>query len=265
MPQRWMRRAQRARDLLPRYSSATELLRFYLRVVQTQEMLHHRLESFQVRHAPNWPDLSATGIAEYSNLTAQFGAFLSLTGKSGPVRLADLAYQLRNAGQPRWNELLSQSWNDPAPLDPESLLAQAFLQPCAELVRAHASPLGSDTTHALCPFCRRKPLCGVLRQRGDGGARSLLCGFCLAEWDFRRLVCPGCGEEDDRKLPLFTAEDFPHIRVECCDSCNTYTKSIDLTRDGHVEPLVDELASTPLDLWAREQGYAKLHNNMFGL
>jgi formate dehydrogenase maturation protein FdhE len=28
---------------------------------------------------------------------------------------------------------------------------------------------------------------------------------------------------------------------------------------------VDELASIPLDLWAQEHGYAKLHPNMFGM
>jgi formate dehydrogenase maturation protein FdhE len=29
--------------------------------------------------------------------------------------------------------------------------------------------------------------------------------------------------------------------------------------------LVDELASAPLDLWAREHGYAKLQTNLLGL
>ena len=30
-------------------------------------------------------------------------------------------------------------------------------------------------------------------------------------------------------------------------------------------PLREELASAPLDLWARERGYAKLHANLFGM
>ena len=93
----------------------------------------------------------------------------------------------------------------------------------------------------------------------------MICSFCLAEWDFRRIVCPGCGEENDKKLDVFTASDFDYIRVECCDSCKTYIKTVDLTKNGRAEPLVDELASAPLDLWTREHGYAKLQHNLFGL
>jgi FdhE protein len=104
-----------------------------------------------------------------------------------------------------------------------------------------------------------------VRPQGDGGSRSLLCGFCLAEWEFRRIVCPGCGQEDHAKLPVYTAEELPYIRVECCDACHTYIKTIDLTKNGLAEPLVDELASVPLNLWAQEHGYAKLHPNLLGM
>jgi len=120
-------------------------------------------------------------------------------------------------------------------------------------------------THSLCPFCHRKPGIAVLRQQGDGARRSLMCSFCLAEWDFRRIVCPACGEEDNRKLPVYTADQFKYIRVECCDSCRTYLKAINLTRNGLAEPIVDELACVPLDLWARERGYAKLELNLLGM
>jgi FdhE protein len=100
---------------------------------------------------------------------------------------------------------------------------------------------------------------------GDGGSRSMVCSFCLAEWEFRRIVCPGCAEENEKKLAVFTATDFDYIRVECCDTCKTYIKTVDLTKNGRAEPLVDELASAPLDLWAREHGYAKLQNNLLGM
>ncbi len=141
----------------------------------------------------------------------------------------------------------------------------AFLQPYAELLRSRASLRPVSTAHALCPFCHRKPGFGVLRQMGDGSARSLICSFCLAEWEFRRLVCPGCGEENDKKLPIFTASDFDYIRVECCDVCKTFIKTVDLTKNGRAEPVVDELSSAPLDLWAHDLGYAKLRSNLMGM
>jgi FdhE protein len=65
---------------------------------------------------------------------------------------------------------------------------------------------------------------------------------------------PGMGEEDDNKLELFTASDFDYIRVKCCESCKTYIKTVDLRKNGRAEPLVDELASAPLDHWSREHG-----------
>ncbi len=138
-----------------------------------------------------------------------------------------------------------------SPSDAQGFLALAFLQPYAELLRWRAALKSRDVAYAVCPFCNRRPGFGVMRQMGDGASRSLVCSFCLAEWEFRRLVCPGCGEENDKKLPVFTADDFDYIRVECCESCKTYIKTVDLTKNGRAEPLVDELASAPLDLWVK--------------
>jgi FdhE protein len=166
-----------------------------------------------------------------------------------------------------WSELLDSVWfqADQPPASPEEFLALALLQPYAEFVRAHFRLQLEGYTQALCPLCNRKPAMGVLRQQGDGARRSLLCGFCMTEWEFRRLVCPGCGQEDHAKLPVYTAETIPHIRVECCDSCKTYIKSVDLTKNGLADPLVDELAAVPLSLWAQEHGYAKLQTNLLGM
>ena len=116
-----------------------------------------------------------------------------------------------------------------------------------------------------CPFCGEKPVAAVLRPEGDGAKRFLLCSLCFTEWEFRRLLCPNCGEEDKDKLPVYTAEEFPHVRVEACDTCRVYLKAVDLTKNGLAVPEVDELASVALDLWAAEHGYSKLQTNLFGM
>jgi FdhE protein len=116
-----------------------------------------------------------------------------------------------------------------------------------------------------CPTCGEKPVAAVLRPEGDGAKRFLLCSLCFTEWEFRRLLCPNCGEEDKDKLPVYTAEEFPHIRVEACDTCKVYLKSIDLTKNGLAVPEVDELASVVLDVWATSHGYTKLQVNLFGM
>jgi formate dehydrogenase accessory protein FdhE len=265
----WQRRIQRAQELASLHAFAAEILGFYADVAKFQGDLHLRLltafpaqsASAEVRHELS-PELRP---AELSELTSRFESFLSLAETHGPKALADLSRELRAQGQTFWSGLLQGSWTAHSPSDAQSFLALAYLQPYAELLRSRASLRPRQHTHAVCPFCNRKPSLGVMRQMGDGAARSLICSFCLAEWQFRRLVCPGCGEENDKKLPVFTASGFDYIRVECCDSCNTYIKTVDLTKNGHAEPIVDELASAPVDLWARDRGYAKLQSNLLGM
>ena len=68
----------------------------------------------------------------------------------------------------------------------------------------------------------------------------------------------------EQKLPVYVAEQFPHVRVECCDTCKHCLRTIDLTRDGNAVPLVDDLAAIPLSLWAEENGYSRIQVNLFG-
>ena len=105
----------------------------------------------------------------------------------------------------------------------------------------------------------------VLRGEGDGGKRSLLCSLCSVEWNFRRVLCPHCGEEDREKLPIFSAEGFDYMRIEACDSCHNYIKAVDLSRNGLAVPVVDELATVSLNLWAEEHGYTKVQLNLLGM
>ncbi|PYQ66608.1 MAG: hypothetical protein DMF53_03265 [Acidobacteria bacterium] len=171
------------------------------------------------------------------------------------------------AGEERWGELLETFWKEGAEaLDPaEGLLAWAFLQPYAEHLADRLPPQELHATPSLCPLCGGLPLVGVLRPQGDGGKRSLICSLCAHEWDFRRIVCAACGEEAVEKLPVYTAEELPHVRVEACDTCHSYIKTIDLTKNGRAVPVVDELAAIPLSLWAGERGYEKVRSNLLGV
>ncbi len=261
----WQRRIQRAQELAAQHSYAAEILGFYIHVARFQEELHGRLGAAIPRSASPAPLQGELHPVELELLSCQFDSFLAVTESHGPKALVELSRELRGHGKDFGAELLSAAWSSHAPSGAQGLLAFAFLQPYAELLRSRAQPRRVSTAHALCPFCNRKPGLGVLRQMGDGGARSMVCSFCLAEWEFRRIVCPGCGEENDKSLPVFTATDFDYIRVECCDTCKTYIKSVNLTKNGLADPLVDELASAPLDLWAREHGYTKLQCNLLGM
>jgi FdhE protein len=104
-----------------------------------------------------------------------------------------------------------------------------------------------------------------LRPEGDGAQRSLICAMCLTEWKYGRIVCPACGEEAVDKIAVYTASQFEHVRVEACDTCHRYIKTVDLTKSGRAVPLVDELATMPLNLWAEQHEYVKLQANLLGI
>lgn len=249
---------------MEQHAFAGEMLGFYVHLSEFQQHLHDCLNTVSSKwhHSDPGPELTGHNLEEMSS---NFESFLTLVERTGPQTLAELSCDIRARKRALWPELLGEAWEAPAPSDAQTILIQAFLQPLAELLRSRATLQPKQPRYAVCPFCARKPGWGVMRQMGEGAARSMACGFCLAEWDFRRLVCPGCGEENDAKLPVFTASEFDYIRVESCDTCKTYVKSVDLTKNGRAEPIVDELASSPLDLWAHKHGYAKLHKNLLGI
>jgi FdhE protein len=256
----WQKRIGRAKDLAAQHLFAAEILGFYARLARFQETLYRGLDG-----APEGGFFDALDTNQLSNSSKPF---LLMVEEYGPARLADVALRLRSTEmRSGWFDLLNETWSAPEhlPSEPEDFLARVFLQPRAEWVRSRLPMPPHNSTGQLCPYCRRKPGAGILRQQGDGGLRSLLCSFCLGEWEFRRIICPNCGEEDNRKLPVYTADEFAHIRVECCDSCKIYIKTVDLTKAGLAEPVVDEIASVPLDLWAQERFYAKLQLNVLGL
>lgn len=267
----WQRRIARAEELGAQYTFAAEILRFYVVIARFQEKFYGEL-------ARSRSGARAGGVASDSEpfarplppeLARRFGTFLSVVEQNGPGPLREAARELRDGGEDAHFQLLTVFWNGtetgalrPGPND---FFARAFLQPYAAGIRSQSSMRWSGPTPYLCPFCKRKPGLGVLRPLGDGGQRSLVCSFCLAEWEFRRIVCPGCGEENHAKLPVYTAEELKHVRVEGCDSCRSYIKTVDLTKSGLAEPFVDEMASIPLDLWAQKQGYTKLQTNLMQL
>jgi FdhE protein len=99
----------------------------------------------------------------------------------------------------------------------------------------------------------------------DGSSRRLQCASCLSAWEYRRILCPSCGNEDERTLGYYESPTFPHVRVDTCEQCGRYIKTVDLRRLGLAVPLIDEVAAAPLDVWASERGYEKIELNLVGL
>jgi FdhE protein len=274
---KWERRISRARELAGRYPFATEILTFYSKLTDFQQCLYTRWESklgtkSTGAHNGHFPlELSSR---ELETHTPQFKPFLSFLAHEGTPVLAAFARGLEKGDSSDWASLLTRFWqrngvdsrlrgNDDD-WNLSRFVALSFLQPYAEYLAGRSDTPLPVARRPICPFCESKPLGGVLRPEGDGAKRSLVCSFCYSEWDYLRIACPACGESRDDKMCVYVASQFEHVRVEACETCRSYIKTVDLTKDGLAVPEVDELAAIPLTLWADEKGYTKLERSLFG-
>ena len=262
-------RIRRAERLSSEHTFAAEFLDFYKHVAAFQKTLRANIAASSGAKSRSAP---ATGLRDPLDLTVllpHFRGFLSTIEQHAPPALAKSAHQMSLLPSDSWVASLEAYWEHAGKYDQQvgalaQFLARAFLQPYAEFRAAQTPRAPQVVTVRVCPLCGSRPLMGVLRVEGDSGKRFLLCSFCSQEWEFRRIHCPTCGEEAEGKLPVYVAEQLPHIRVEACDTCKFYLRTVDLTKDGHAIPLVDDLAAIPLTLWAHEHGYARLQPNLLG-
>jgi formate dehydrogenase accessory protein FdhE len=266
-------RIRRAEYLALKHPFAAEVLRFYSRIAEFQKGFQVDLKKDLGGHLhgrmPGSLRLNLPGLDDAGRLFSRMDSFLSLIERAGPAALAAAARQISMLDHRSAVKLLEAYWqvggiNDQLIGAFAQFIPRAFVQPLAELLAAHTAALPAVDTQHSCPLCGGQPLLGVLRPEGDGGKRCMMCSSCLHEWDFRRIYCPACGEEDDKKLPVYVAELFPHIRVEACETCKVCVRTIDLTKDGNAVPVVDDLAAIPLTLWSQEHGYTRLQPNLLG-
>jgi hypothetical protein len=280
---KWDRRIRRANQLLSSYPFSAEGLRYYAQVATFQKGLYSEIRKALADSPKVSAERPLRDELDLFLLLPHFPGFLSMIQQIAPAPLARGAASLAQNGPAGWQCAIEDFWHGDAELGQEvhgaeqlqasdgrdttysdRVLAWMFLQPYAEYLADHREITIVDGTPATCPVCGGKPIVAVLRSEGDGGKKSLICMLCAHEWLFRRIYCPACGEEREPQMAFYSAPEIAHVRVDVCDSCHTYLKSIDLTKKGLAIPIVDELATTPLDLWAREHGYAKLQINMLG-
>lgn len=253
-------RAARAEALAAQGGSAGELLRFAAGLLHLQGKLAGELTK---RHARRpW---SGSALDDAAVLAPLWDDFLKTLRKSSAPELAREAKRLLAAdASERW-EPVASFWA--ATGESEDFLARAFLRPYAETLRALSIAVARPRPEGYCPTCGGAP--GIsLRRTGpesEAGHRYLVCSLCGGEWPTTRIRCPLCQEADPVKLPVYSSEQHPGVRVEVCDTCRHYVKSIDLTLDARGIPEVDDLLSVALDLWAQEQGYERIEPGIAGV
>ena len=186
-------------------------------------------------------------------------------GTSGPPGLRAEVDAFRGDG----DERLLAWWRGPR-AGRVDYLARALLRPYGETLAATgvtAEPATGQTTSGACRRCGGPPWIAYRRSgSGDEAPQRLLgCAVCGSERHLERIACAGCGQTEPTKLGVFQTERHAAVRIEACDACQRYIKSIDLTVDGRAIPEVDDLCSLSLDLWAVEQGYERIEPSLAGV
>ncbi len=244
MPFSYDHRLTRAAELQKTHPAAREILEFYSALTRFQKRI--------------FDEVSARGETRVESLVEYFPRFFEMLRSNGPAGLAEAGEGITDRAA-----LLQACWTGES--HPQWFFGRALVQPFAESLAARGS-IDAETGGTICPFCSADAAVSVRRGEGDGGKRSLICSLCATEWTFRRILCPNCGEEDKEKLPVYSAKEFPHVCVEACDSCGRYIKAVDLDcRIGRAVPLVDEIATLPLNIWAEEHGYSKIAPNIVAM
>jgi formate dehydrogenase maturation protein FdhE len=279
---KWDRRIRRANELASSYPFSAEGLHYYASVATFQKGIYGEIEKALADSPTISSDRPLRDELDFFLLLPKFPGFLSVIQQIAPARLARAAATLAMKGSAAWQHAIEGFWyrdpdlivgaddaeqvqsNDLCAPYSDRVLAWIFLQPYAEYLADHREVAMVDGTPSTCPLCGGKPAVGVLRTEGDGAKKSLICMLCAHEWRFRRIYCPACGEEREPQMAYYSAPEIAHVRVDVCDTCHTYLKSVDLTKTGLAVAVVDELATLPLDLWAHEHGYEKLQINLLG-
>jgi FdhE protein len=260
----WAKRIQRAVELGEHYPSAAEVLTFYGHILDFQKTLFASV-SPQSRPADGIENPFREQI-DFDIAMRQLPDLLALVQRKGPSKLGLEAAEISRASLEEQRQMLrSFLWSgDGDEQQANPFFARVLFQPLAEHLAAAQLTRPAESSALVCPVCGAQPQLAVLRPEGEGGKRFLVCSFCATEWEFRRILCPRCGEVDHQKLPRYSAEDFAAMRVEACDTCKYYLKSVDMTMDGLAVPIVDEVAAAPLDVWAMEHGFNKINLNLMG-
>lgn len=192
-----------------------------------------------------------------------FPRLLALMADSGgEAALAARALQdAVDAGEISPSVALNARLHEAVPRPPRALdfVTTSALAPSLALAAEQLAKLVPENMpyeHGHCPLCGSQPLISFLR--GAEGQRHAVCSLCAHEYRIRRIACAYCDEADQDKLKLFRVQDYPGVRVDVCDTCKAYIKTLDYReQDGNPIPSLDDLATVALDIMAQQQGYIR--------
>jgi FdhE protein len=167
---------------------------------------------------------------------------------------------LRDLLSHHYDELYLEQEADRCGLDKAILifLAQASVKPSvtAQMEQLRNALDLEGWLQGECPLCGSAPQMAQLKD--EGGKRYLQCSFCGCQWRWERIACPLCRNNDLDSLQYLYSEEEEAYRVDLCDQCKGYIKTVD-ARKLDYEPSLDleDVVTIHLDILAMEKGFRR--------
>lgn len=112
--------------------------------------------------------------------------------------------------------------------------------------------------NSSCPVCGYLPDMAKIDQSQEG-KRYLHCALCENTWTYKRISCTVCGNEDMSTLGYYAEDNSPY-RIDYCDKCKNYIKSVGIpkfTESDSYDLTVENIITANLDAWAIQKGYTR--------
>lgn len=269
-----LQKLHQSRERMPHYR---EVLDFAARLLSEKGRRKHQESTasgsidpvkIRVRMEEGTPYLlPADAPFDFSEVEKYFFSLLNGFKEINPVKFQSLQKTMgtKNFRLPPWwtcflqNQLTERTLEDEFGREGSLLLflliqtLKPFLESLAERWRSGLTDL--SWTQGYCPFCGGVPGMGEIRQEGK---RFLHCSLCNMEWEYPRMKCPYCRNEDPEQLTYFQVEGEAENRVDICLVCRHYLKTIDSRQmGGTLDFEVEDYLTLHLDHLAQEEGYLR--------
>jgi FdhE protein len=273
-------RIQQIKKKRPRYG---EILAFYQKVKEAQANVKTSLKIDPIHLKKEWKELLAKegfSLIQKEDFPLDIGSSIKLfqtlcqIGKDANPHLAE---QVRRIGEVIENKRIDlkklfkkgvkekniEQVADELGLDKKVFLfllhssAKPSIEAVMEKLRSELDP--ERWLKGYCPVCGSLPFLSLLKE--EVGKRFLLCSHCGYEWRVDRVFCPFCSNKDQQSLHYLFAEGEEAYRIDLCEKCHQYIKTVDYRKLEESDPVLEDLATLHLDILASEKGFKRLIPN----
>lgn len=116
-----------------------------------------------------------------------------------------------------------------------------------------------EHSEAWCPFCGFLPdMAKIVESKNN--KRLLHCALCECEWEYTRVKCVACGNENTDTLGYYSYQPDEKYRFDYCDECKTYIKTLRIAKqydESQCDLAVENIVTTFLDASALKMGYIR--------